>query len=83
MRPHDTTPEAHKQQIAAYRRMPGEQRVLIALRMSEELREITLAGIQSRHPDYTPAQARDALLRLILGDDLYRAAYPSRDKVLP
>ena len=83
MRPHDTTPEAYKQQIAAYRRMTGEQRVLIALRMSEEMREITLAGIQSRHLDYTPAQARDALLRLILGDDLYRAAYPSRDKVLP
>ena len=83
MRARDTTPEAHEQQIAAHRRMTGEQRLLTGLSMSDEAREITLAGIQARHPEYRPEQAQNALFRLLLGDALYRAAYPGRELLAP
>ena len=43
--------------------------------MSLSAREIALSGIRSRHPDYGDREARLALFRLILGDDLFRRAY--------
>ncbi len=66
--PMDTTPEAYAAQIEAYRRMG---------------RETALAGIRARHPDYREEQARLALFRLILGDELTRAVWPGRDLVDP
>lgn len=79
----DTSPEALAVQIAAYRRMGPEARVELALRMSDEVREITLAGIRSRHPTYSEAQARDALHRLLLGDELFRAVWPDHALLAP
>ena len=46
--------------------------------MSEDARSITFAGIRSRHPDYSAEQAHAALLRVILGDDLYLRVWPGR-----
>ena len=46
----------------------------LAAKLSDEIREVSLAGIRRRHPDYDDAKARRALLRLIVGDDLARAA---------
>jgi hypothetical protein len=79
----DTSPEALAVQIAAYRRMGPEARVELAARMSDEVREIALAGIQSRHPDYSEDEARDALYRLLYGDELFRAAWPGRPLMQP
>jgi len=72
----DTDATAHAHQIAAYRRMSGERRLQLALEMSDEARTISLAGIRARHPEYDADQASHALIRLLLGDGLYRAAYP-------
>ena len=83
MSAHDTHAEAQAQQIAAYRRMGGERRLAIGIAMSDEVREITLAGIKARHPEYGAEEARQALLRLLLGDDLYGAAYPGRERLPP
>ena len=63
-------------QIERYRSMTGEERVLAAIELSEQLLDITLEGICRRHPDYTSEDARLALARLRLGDDLFRAAWP-------
>ena len=46
--------------------------------MSEDARQVTLAGIRFRHPEYSDDEARHALFRLTLGDDLYKAAWPGR-----
>jgi hypothetical protein len=51
--------------------------------MSEMARSIALENIRSRHPDYDDHQARMALFRLLLGDDLFRCAWPSEPLFAP
>ena len=79
----DTLPAAHDAQLAVYRRLSGEERVLLALQMSEDAREITRAGIKARHPEYDDEQTWHALVRLLLGDALYCSAWPHHARVAP
>jgi hypothetical protein len=75
MVPADTTVEAARVQYEIFRRMPAERRLELALQMSDALREIAAAGVRQRHPDYSEEQVRLAVIRLTLGDDLFRKAY--------
>ena len=79
----DTDPEAHDVQIELFRKLGGPGRVALLAEMSEQAREITRAGIRSRHPDYTEEQVHHAFARLILGDGLYREAFPGHELVSP
>lgn len=79
----DTSPEAHEAQLQAYRRMGPEARVRIGFSMSEDVRKIAAQGIRSRHSEYTEAQVRYALFRLLYGDELTRAVWPSEALVAP
>jgi hypothetical protein len=69
-RPVDTSPEAWRAHLEALRRMTGPERVAKAFDLSEAARTITEAGIRHRHPEWADEQVRDALMELILGDDL-------------
>lgn len=77
MKPADTGPEAHAAQIAFYRRIGGARRLELGIRMSDEIREVTMDGIRARHPEYTEDDVRLALYRLMLGDGLFSAAWPA------
>jgi hypothetical protein len=79
----DTTPEADEAQLAVYRRLGGAERVAIAFRLGTLARDTTLAGIRRRHPAYDEGQARRALRRLLLGDDLMRRVYPQDEPLDP
>jgi hypothetical protein len=79
----DTSREAAEVQLEAWRRLGPEARVALAAQLSDEIREVSLAGIRHRHPDYTDDEALRALLRLIVGDELVRAALPGRPLVDP
>ncbi len=46
----DSSLAAEALQQAIFRRMSGENRLLAAMRLSDDLRDITLAGFKSRHP---------------------------------
>ena len=83
MLPLDTSAEAHEAQLGAYRRMGAEARVRIAFRLSEEVREVGAQGIRARHPEYSEAQVRGALFRLMYGDELALAAWPGEALVSP
>jgi hypothetical protein len=47
--------------------MTPQQRLLLALRMSEQAIALTAAGIRQRHPKHSPEQVRHALLEAMLG----------------
>lgn len=79
----DTSPEIHALQIGVYRSMSPQRRLAIAVEMSEEVFEIAAGGIRARHPDYDEHQVRWALLRLRLGDDLYREVWPDAPLIAP
>jgi len=75
----DTTPDAAAVQVAIYRAMSPAKRCELAAAMSVASRRIALAGIRARHPEYDDAQARHALFRLLLGDELARRIWPDID----
>jgi len=64
-RPHDTSPEAWAVQRASLARMTGEERVRIAIEMSESVRAIRIAGIRSRHPGWDASQ----VIRHLVAED--------------
>lgn len=66
----DTTTAARRLQIEALRRLDGPARIRMACQMSDDSREVTLAGIRYRHPDWTDTAIHHELLRLMLGRDL-------------
>ncbi len=82
-RSRDTTTEADAVQLAVLRRMTAAERTSLANQMSAAARETTLAAIKARHPDYDDAHARWALFRVLVGDDLFRRAWPSAPMVEP
>ncbi len=79
----DTTPDAAAVRTALYRSMTTEQRCEIAAQMSAMTRTIALENIQCRHPGYDEHEARMALYRLLLGDDLFSRAWPGEPLLAP
>lgn len=55
----DTSKEAAEIQLEIFRRMTTERRLLMALEMSESMRNVALAGLRSRRPHLN----EDELLR--------------------
>ena len=81
--PLDTTAEAYRAQIEAYRRMGATGRAAVMFRLNDLARKMAIAGIRSRHPEYDDERQRLAFARLTLGDDLVRQLWPDRDLVEP
>jgi hypothetical protein len=77
--PADTSLDAIRVQHAVYRRMPAEQRLRLGLQMSDSARAVSAAGVRSRHPEYTDRQVELAVIRMMLGEELFRLAYPGED----
>ena len=71
----DTSPEAHEVQRKAQRHLGAAGRVELAFEMSAEARRISIAGMRRRHPGLSESEARSQLLRRLLGNELYQAAY--------
>ncbi len=74
--PSDTSLEAAEVRRAVLRRMTLDQKAALISELSEALRDTMIAGVRSRHPEYTEAEGRWATVRHLLGDELFAAAYP-------
>jgi len=83
MRPSDTTPQSHAVQVGIYRRLGPAGRMLLADRLSMDVRALSRAGIRLRHPEYSEGEIEQALRRLLLGDDLFRKAWPGQPLLPP
>jgi hypothetical protein len=71
----DTTHEAREAQLAAWRRLGPAGRVELAWELAECARETSLAGILARNPALSREEGRLLLIRRLLGDDLFTAAF--------
>jgi hypothetical protein len=74
--PRDTTLEAFRVQIEVLRRLGVEGRARMTFQLCDQLRCIAVAGVRSRHPDYTDEKVQFAVIRLRLGEALFRKVYP-------
>lgn len=83
MRPSDTSPEAHEIQKRVWRRLGPAGRIALAVRMSEDLRDVTRAGIRQRHPAYTSDEVELALRMLLWGEAMFVRIYPTTPVPVP
>lgn len=81
--PLDTTLDAYAAQTAAYRRMGGRERSAVMFRLNEMARQTAVAGIRSRHPEYTDEEVNLALFRLLFGDVLTTSVWPDKRLLAP
>ena len=70
--PADTTFEMAKKDYDILRSLGPEVRAKMAFEMSEGLRRIVEAGVRHRHPDWEEKKIKLEVLRLMIGDKLYR-----------
>jgi hypothetical protein len=70
--PEDTTLEAARKEFEILRRLGPEARAKMAFEMSDNLRHIVEAGVRHRHPDFNEKKINLEVLRLMIGDKLYR-----------
>ena len=70
--PADTTLEAVRKEFEVLRRLGPQVRARMAFEMSDNLRRIVEAGVRHRHPDFDEKKIKLEVLRLMVGDKLYR-----------
>ena len=70
MRPIDTSPEAFAYQIDRYRELGPGGRSRIAAELSDAVRQMSLASIRRRHPEYSDAEVRREFLRVVYRIDV-------------
>jgi hypothetical protein len=69
--------------VAVYQAMSPDQRVSLAVAMSEDVDTIAAEGVRARHPSYDDNQVRWAVFRLRLGDEVFRQVWPDAPLVAP
>jgi len=73
---HDTSADAQARQDDVFRAMTPDHRVATVIEMSEAAFQIAEDGIRLRHPGYTNEQVRLTGIRVRIGDELFKAAFP-------
>jgi hypothetical protein len=76
VRPPDTSPEAFRVYWETLRRLGAAGRAGAAFDLSNTLHAVAAAGVRRRHPDYDEGRVRLAVLRLTLGPEAFRRAFP-------
>ncbi len=74
--PADTTIEAVRKQFEILRRLGPEVRLKMAFEMSDNLRKIVESGVKECHPDYNEQKIKQGVLRLMIGEALFKQIYP-------
>ncbi|NQT04348.1 MAG: hypothetical protein HQ580_20145 [Planctomycetes bacterium] len=78
--PADTTIEAVRKQFEILRRLGPEVRLKMAFGLSDNLRSIVEAGVRGRNPSYDEQKTKQEVLRLMIGDVLFKQIYPDIEK---
>jgi hypothetical protein len=71
----DTRPEAMAKQVEVLRRMGLSGRAAMMFELGDNLRSIVEAGVRLRHADWDSRSVEREVLRLMIGDDLFRQAF--------
>jgi hypothetical protein len=71
----DTTADAAAKQIEILRRLNTAQRADMTFQLSDNLRQIVEAGVRQRHPDWDDGAVKRGVLRLTIGERLFREIF--------
>ncbi len=70
--PSDTTLDAARKEFEILRNLGPEVRAKMAFELSDNLRDLVEAGVRYRHPDFNEDNVNREVLRLMVGDELYK-----------
>jgi hypothetical protein len=73
--PRDTTRDAFLRQLEVLRRLGIEGRAAMTFELSDNLRSLVAAGVRHRHPHWDDRAIEREVIRLMIGNDLFRQAY--------
>ena len=68
----DTTIEAAAVQFRVLRKIGIQGRARMTFQLSNNMRSTVEAGVRYRHPEYDERQVKREVVRLMIGDKLYR-----------
>jgi len=71
----DTTAEALAVQFQVLRRMGPAGRAAMTFELCDSLRSLVAAGVRHRHPQWDDQAVEQEVIRLTIGDQLFRQAY--------
>jgi len=71
----DTSLEAARVQYGILRKLDTAARAEMTFELCDNMRKFVEAGVRDRHPDYDEEQVRQAVMRLTLGERLFREAF--------
>ena len=74
--PRDTTPEAFRYHIQVLRNLGPDGRAKLTAALCIGLRRTVEAGVHMRHPEYDDSQIKLAVIRLTVGEVVYRRLFP-------
>ena len=74
----DTSPKAEQAYLRALRALPAWRKFQAIGGLNSAVRELTLAGIKVRHPEFSERQTVRAAAALWFGETLAAKAYPAR-----
>lgn len=72
----DTPLEVERLQVARWREMSPAEKAGVVADLTDCVRELSLAGIRSRHPDATDEECRLRYALITLGPSLAYKVYP-------
>ena len=75
----DTTIEAARKQFEILRRLGPEVRAKMAFELSDNLRSLVEAGVRLRHGDFDEQRVQQEVLRLMVGETLFRQMRPDAE----
>jgi len=73
--PPDTTPDAAIKQLEILQRLDINARAGMTFQLSDNLRRTVEAGVRQRHPDWGQEEVKRAVLRLTIGERLFRQVF--------
>ncbi|OHB62636.1 MAG: hypothetical protein A2Y76_08655 [Planctomycetes bacterium RBG_13_60_9] len=71
----DTTADALAVQFRILRRIGPAGRAAMTFELSDNLRSLVESGVRHRHPHWDDRTVEREVIRLWIGDDLFRKAY--------
>jgi hypothetical protein len=71
----DTTSEAWDVQYRALRSIGMAGRIAMTFELSDNMRATVADGVRYRHPDWDEQAVEREVLRLMIGDDLFRQVF--------
>lgn len=79
----DTAQQSEGVMIEMLRKISPEARLETALEFTEILRKLIESGVRVRHPEYSDKEVKLAVIRIILGEKLFKKVYPEYKEIKP